>query len=263
MRTTGTTGQTAKSGVTEAERIMSSHDFGQSDPGERVVTASGVGYEPKPADDRFGMTEGDKARYGLKEGFKHVLVRDSDGAIWQDADPGRIEEVLDQYPGSYVMTDENGRAMRKGRDLVGIAVPMALIEAREREHERLTKQFESEIDPDGKGSHPGHFDRNDRDAIERMKHENSERMRASGMVGDLSPTAGKDLLDAQAMYTTEQIEAEQARWRRGGRHVEMSDEQLAEIMTYREPRRQNSSGGTIHSIPNNVRPRNFAGAKKA
>lgn len=225
---------------------------------------NGVKFEPAPVGDQWAFTPADKKTYGLKDNFTPSWPRNSiSNPKWKEHDPNRVSDILHQYPGAYILQDEDGNMCHRG-DNICVAIPTAMIEDRERQVvENGVKPYIDEIHPSDQGHHAGQFDRRNEERIMEMTRINSERMRADHMVGDGSPTYGMSLTDALRTRTKEQVVAENERYRRGNRSTSLTDEQYEQIMLPQPKQgRGSANAGKFTSIPSNVRSKNHAGAKK-
>lgn len=217
-------------GGTEAAALMSDH-IGKTPTAPVAGTAV---LEPLPAQDAFDMTEGDKAAFGIKDHETWLWERDSSG-VWADKDPRRIETTARARNGR-VLKDEAGNLIRPiglpGSDLVAIAYPKAIAEKREAQQQQVLQDYMYQF-AEEQGSHHEEKWENTRDqiqaAIEATKRFKTQMQ--AGAFASGSSTQGRTLEDVLRDKSSEDMEAEMARYRHGPEHREVSDAEFHAMLT--------------------------------
>lgn len=170
-----------------------------------------------------------------------------------------IDHWLAAVPGAHIVEYDAGNGKKSqvtNGDLILCGYPEVLDKAytewQKEQQETLLHDTQGGGDYKREEIGRGRF-RDDPNELRAMRDEEHDSIIASGMIGQWT---GQQLANVMNMLGSEKCK-EIARESRGG-YAEI-EERMAEAQSSGGGR---SGGGAVVSIPNNVRPRNFAGAKK-
>lgn len=175
-----------------------------------VRTSTGE-YAPE---DKFSIYDEDYVTYGI-DPMTHFLVYRQDPDVYKRSTGIDAIRQVKRLGGEAVMDPETKERVIL-QDLVLCKVPLGV---RDDYDARNTAEEKEYLRHDSEGDWEGQFDAKDAEAIERRARANSERNKQQALIGDRSPTSGWDYETAKSKFTPEQIEKEEARYRRGPRHI--------------------------------------------
>jgi hypothetical protein len=92
--------------------------------------------------DIYALSAVDRARYRYRDDEVHSFIRDPEHPIWRRIEgDSRFRQLQRSYPGARIVSDANGERLHVGEDLVAVALPRALKEAREAAQEEETQAY--------------------------------------------------------------------------------------------------------------------------
>jgi len=212
--------------------------------------------------DEFSRTPEELKDMGVRDDEVITYIRNP--AEWQQYEhKDRSREFKRETPGGRILTDEKGHPFIHGDTLVA-AMPRALFEERERQRQRETAEFDAQTE----NPEETEFAEIPRFKIEpgqygaRAQQQHQRNVQA-GLIG--GQFAGMPVEMVVKQIGKERYEAEQAKYRNGGRHQTptRSETQEGARGDRQEAYRQSQGGGKIVSIPAGVRPRNTMAAAAA
>lgn len=189
------------------------------DLGDETVEAAydgTTGTDLPPGSDKFTVTRAEQKEYGIKTDETYRWVQKPE--VWaRGTGTDRVREI--RRLGGRLIEDPKLKGPVDLQDLVLVAVPKALEEARLKQEEEDFKAYQERVDSEGKG-YDGQFDPEDKKAL-RQRVANQRALHAqSNLIG---PTRGNPL-HWYKTYTDAQREEEAGRLRRGNRHHASTDE---------------------------------------
>jgi hypothetical protein len=214
----------------------------------------------EPGYDFLSLTDQEYTDYGInKETEVHCWIRNPD--IWMRHEmmdrASTFRQEDKQRRRRIVLVD--GQPVMNG-DLILATKSRAEVEESEARQRRETDAFLEQIET---GDVPG---------VPRYRPGSTDEMRAQAEAqyaenvaqGLIGPTSGMAWEAVMQQKGVEAFEREAAFYRNGGRHVDVPEGGAGEALEARRESAQTArgAGGKFISIPNNVRPKNFAGTKK-
>ena len=198
--------------------------------------------------DRYWLTKADEAEMGRQPDEAYTWIRME--RYWEEFEgSSRQVEFFQEHPGARIPTDR-AKKPRTNRDLVLVFYPLAQKEEADREAERATSVWLGEIESEAHGR-PRDTDGapiDDREYMKAKARRMHEQNRRSGITGN-TPTSGQSLEDVYRRVSDAEIEAEEARYRSGGRRQSFdSDDWAAFLDGGKGPPGRNRERGKVHAM---------------
>lgn len=190
--------------------------------------------------DEFSISAEERKELNFSDTEDHVWVRNP--RIWmQDEKSDRVREVKRRYPGSRVVIDPATNEPVCQGDLLLMAMPKAHGELRQAEIQTAYEERWANYDENEETIRDGYDpEKVDLRSLRTQAHRNAI---SAGWAGEASPTSGMPYRTAVSLRNKDEIAQEEARYRGGGRHVDVSD-QLARERQERDQARKSQYFGT-------------------
>jgi flagellar biosynthesis GTPase FlhF len=189
-----------------------------------------------PGFDTFSVLPEERKAFGVQDNETLAWVRNP--SHWEKLEHSdRVREFSHERPGARQVFKDGVDPVTHG-DLLLMAYPTV---HKEREEEARTAEYKHYVEHEDPNSKP-----RDREKLERLRESMHRQHEREGIIGPQSPTQGLSYEQALSKYSKEQIDAEEARFRRGTRQQSFDSEDWAKMVD--RGRRDTSAQGRTRAV---------------
>ena len=176
---------------------------------------------PVPGFDRFSVLPEERKSWGIEDDRTVAWIRNP--SHWEKLEHSdRLREFSHERPGAEQVFTKEMDPITNG-DLILVKYPTAHKEA---EEAARTEEYRQYVEGD-----PGDdMDRYNKEAMKQVMYRQARQNERDGMVGPQSPTSGLSYAQAVDKYSSAQIDAEEARFRRGSRQSSFDSDDWARMV---------------------------------
>lgn len=210
--------------------------------GTTAITPSAAVTEHAPVlgFDKFSILPEERADYGIGDDRAVAWVRNP--ANWEKIEHSdRIREFGRERPGAKVAMTSDGDMVTNG-DLVLMHYPQA---HKDREEAARTAEYQEYVYGEAPDSYP-----RDKERLRHLSEQMHRQHERDGFIGAQSATQGLPYEQALSKYTSQQIDAEEARFRRGTRQSSFDSDDWARMVDSQRARGDRPARGRAVAVGN-------------